>query len=390
MFNSYARRRESTSTTESTRHSHNQETPLPVYLGTLIHTKTGKRDLVDTLFHLGLSISYDRVLSISTDLRDRICRFFQKEGTVCPPELKSGLFTTGAVDNIDHNPSSTSAQDSFHGTGISLFQHPNSDSRGVQRVVSDDTATSAAHLPRSYTIVPPVVRGKCDPPVPKLAGPNKSDCQLVPQAMQMEYRWLEQMEKMVISDTPLQGDETVSWAAYHASKQSIPEEPECSVALTSLLPLFYDQAKSVAMFRHSMDVVKRAVDILNPGQIPVITLDQPLYTLAKQIQWRWPETHGEDHFVIVFGGLHIEMAAWKTLGNLLDSSGWTGVLVLAGVASTGTADSFLKAAHVTRTRRAHQVTASSLYLLLKEAYSQYTSGLDEGQDPMPLDDWCAE
>ncbi|KAJ8406772.1 hypothetical protein AAFF_G00296880 [Aldrovandia affinis] len=198
------------------------------------------------------------------------------------------------------------------------------------------------------------------------------------------------MEKTVISDTPLQGDETVSWAAYHASKQSIPEEPECSVTLTSLLPLFYDQAKSVAMIRHSMDVVKRAVDILNPGQIPVITLDQPLYTLAKQIQWRWPETHGEDHFVIVFGGLHIEMAAWKTLGNLLDSSGWTGVLVLAGVASTGTADSFLKAAHVTCTRRAHQVTASSLYLLLKEAYSQYTSGLEEGQDPMPLDDWCAE
>ena len=126
MFNCYARRRENTSTTESTMHSHNRETPLPMYLGTLMHTKTWKRDLVDTLFHLGLSISYDRVLSISTDLGERICRFFQKEGTVCPPELKSGLFTTGAMDNIDHNPSSTSAQDSFHGTGISLFQHPNS------------------------------------------------------------------------------------------------------------------------------------------------------------------------------------------------------------------------------------------------------------------------
>ncbi|KAJ8372691.1 hypothetical protein AAFF_G00280200 [Aldrovandia affinis] len=359
-------------------------------LGTVLTGRVHSTKLKDRIITYFPDLEEHKVLSISTDLGDRICRFFQKEGTVCPPELKSGLFTTGAVDNIDHNPSSTSAQDSFHGTGISLFQHPNSDSRGVQRVVPDDTATSAAHLPQSYTIVPPVVRGKCDPPVPKLAGPNKSDCQLIPQAMQMEYRWLEQMEKTVISDTPLQGDETVSWAAYHASKQSIPEEPECSVTLTSLLPLFYDQAKSVAMIRHSMDVVKRAVDILNPGQIPVITLDQPLYTLAKQIQWRWPETHGEDHFVIVFGGLHIEMAAWKTLGNLLDSSGWTGVLVLAGVASTGTADSFLKAAHVTRTRRAHQVTASSLYLLLKEAYSQYTSGLEEGQDPMPLDDWCAE
>ena len=119
MFNSYARHRQSTSIRSIT-HGHNRETPLPVYLGMLIHTKTRKRDLVDTLFHLGLSVSYDRVLSISTDLGNNICRFFQQEGAVCPPELKSGLFTTAAVDNIDHNPSSTSAQDSFHGTGISL------------------------------------------------------------------------------------------------------------------------------------------------------------------------------------------------------------------------------------------------------------------------------
>ena len=140
-------------------------------------------------------------------------------------------------------------------------------------------------------------------------------------------RWLEQMAVTVASDTPLQGNETVSWAAYHASKQSIPDEPECSLTLTSLLPLFYDEAKSVAMIRHSMDVINTAVANLNPGQIPVITVDQPLYALAKQIQWRWPETHGEDQFVILFGGLHIEMAALKTLGDLLDSSGWTGALV---------------------------------------------------------------
>ncbi|KAJ8405689.1 hypothetical protein AAFF_G00316690 [Aldrovandia affinis] len=145
-------------------------------LGTVLTGRVHSTKLKDRIMTYFPDLEEHKVLSISTDLGDRICRFFQKEGTVCPPELKSGLFTTGAVDNIDHNPSSTSAQDSFHGTGISLFQHPNSDSRGVQRVVPDDTATSAAHLPQSYTIVPPVVRGKCDPPVPKLAGPNKSDC----------------------------------------------------------------------------------------------------------------------------------------------------------------------------------------------------------------------
>ena len=160
----------------------------------------------------------------------------------------------------------------------------------------------------------------------------------------------------------------ISWAAYHASHQAAPQE-DIATAHTSLLPLFHDQSKLAAMIHHSMDVVKTAVEVLNPGQVPNITCDQPLYTLAKQIQWSWPTTHGEDHFFVMFGGLDIEMAALKMLGDLLECSGWTGALIQAGIDIPGTADSCLKASHVTRTRRAHQVTASSLYLLLKRAYT---------------------
>ena len=127
----------------------------------------------------------------------------------------------------------------------------------------------------------------------------------------------------------------------------------------------------MAMLRHSTDVVKTAVDMLNPGQVPVIPFDQALYALAKQIQWTSPTTHGEIHLVVMFGGLHIEMAALKMLGNLLEGSGWTGALVQANVASSGTADLFLKVSHVTRTRQIHQVTAGSLYLCLQMAYTEY-------------------
>ena len=39
-----------------------------------------------------------------------------------------------------------------------------------------------------------------------------------------------------------------------------------------------------------------------------MTLDQPLYTIAKQIQWSWPNTFGEEEYVVVLmGGLHIEL-----------------------------------------------------------------------------------
>ena len=125
----------------------------------------------------------------------------------------------------------------------------------------------------------------------------------------------------------------------------------------------------VATIRHSMDFVQRAVHRLNPGQVPVLTLDQPLFTIAPQIQWHWPYVYGEDKFVILLlGGLHIEMAALTTPGYFLDGSGWTHTPTQADLATAGKADSFLKASHVKRTRRAHQVTASALSILMHNAY----------------------
>ena len=116
------------------------------------------------------------------------------------------------------------------------------------------------------------------------------------------------------------------------------------------------------MIKHGLDVVHWATEFLNPGQMPVIAFDEQPYTLAKftQTQWNWPDTHGEDKFIAMFGGLHIEMAMWKMYGDYLEGSGWTNALTQAGIATSGTADSFLKATHVTRTRHAHQVTTLAL------------------------------
>ena len=83
------------------------------------------------------------------------------------------------------------------------------------------------------------------------------------------------------------------------------------------------------------------------------------------MQWHWPENYGEENFVIMFGGLHIEMTALKSIRSLLKDSGWTSALVEAGVTSPGTADWFHSASSVTRTRCVHQFTACSLYALIK-------------------------
>ena len=68
---------------------------------------------------------------------------------------------------------------------------------------------------------------------------------------------------------------------------------------------------------------------LNPDQFHVITADQTIffYAVFKQVQWHWPEQYGDGKFVIVFQGLHIEMSALKSIGTLLQSSGWTSVII---------------------------------------------------------------
>ena len=117
------------------------------------------------------------------------------------------------------------------------------------------------------------------------------------------------VQEEVDSEDDIQQDMEVSWAAFHVSKtdQNPPD-------ISSLLSLFPEKASSpaiMAMKRHAMDIVKENVDFLNPGQTSVIAFDQPLYTLAKQIQWNWPNIYGEDKVVIMFGGLFIEMAAFE-------------------------------------------------------------------------------
>jgi len=68
----------------------------------------------------------------------------------------------------------------------------------------------------------------------------------------------------------------ILWSAYHASVQEV---TTLTPAINSLLPLFVDSVQSVAMIKHFMTIVKELVQHLNPGQVPVVTADQPLLSL---------------------------------------------------------------------------------------------------------------
>ena len=345
------------------RHSKDRETPFAVYVGLSIFAKTRKRQLIDTLYDNGLSISYDRVLEISSKLGEAVVNQYVEDGVVCPPTLRKGLFTTSAMDNIDHNPTATTAQTSFHGTSVSIFQHPSSDNNGETHApprIIGGKLRRVPELPEAFTNIKPA-NLKENPAPPLTKDVILPSVHSITTHLKQEYAWLEKVHVTVEVGETI----NITWSAYHDSQA---RARPFHVSISSLLPLLRDEAHSVATIRHVMGKIRDTVEFLNPGQIPVVAADQPLYALAKQIQWCWPE-FGEDKFVIMFGRLHIEMAALRSVGTMIQDSGWTSALAEADVASPGTAQSFLSASSVTRTRQVHQVTASSLHRLKKEAYN---------------------
>ena len=57
----------------------------------------------------------------------------------------------------------------------------------------------------------------------------------------------------------------------------------------------------------------------------------------------------------------------KTLEDLMQGSVWVEAIVQDKIVSHGTDDSFLRAAHLSRTRT-HQITAAVLFILQRQAY----------------------
>ena len=80
----------------------------------------------------------------------------------------------------------------------------------------------------------------------------------------------------------------MSWASHYSH---LAKDKYFDVSISSLLPLLRDQAHDVATIKHALDKIKEAVTFLNPTKSPVVTVDQPLFSHAKQNQWSWPDQY---------------------------------------------------------------------------------------------------
>ena len=274
------------SSSTSLRHSAAREPPLPIYIGLNMHSLTRCKTLITKMYQLGLSVSYDRMMEIEDWLATAVTERHREDGCVSPPSLRKGLFSVGALDNLDHNPTSTTAASSFHGTGISIFQFPKEDNPGhTQPPLLVPPSGSESHSPPdSYAIVPPTELNTKSTSVPNRRMQEIENS--LEDAESKEKHWVDYALQKLNSDTALSSEDAIVWAAYHSADLPNEKNPPCTSAL---LPLFYEKAATPAMVKHRMNVLKQAIEFVNPGQIPVLAVDQPYCS-----RWRkWCNGNGK-------------------------------------------------------------------------------------------------
>ena len=220
-------------------------------------------------------------MEILTCLANSICKRFEEQGVVVPLTMKTHVFITAAMDNLDHNPSSTSAKNSFHGTAITLTNHLSSLCLGhAQNSInySNDSTVPSYNLPDSYAIVSPASLTKNEITVYS----NESYCRSIAdlhQFLSEENEWCNIVKELLKIDS-LHENESISWAVYNASLEADVKKVKANI---SIMPLFNESANTVAMVRYAINLSKFAIEHINPMQTPVEVMDQPLFSLAKQI-----------------------------------------------------------------------------------------------------------
>ena len=187
-----------------------KEPPLSVYLGILINNKTRKKGLVNECAKQGLSISCSRLQEIQNNIAGQLCHQHATKVVVSPESLKDGLLTFVAIDNIDSNPSSTTADSAFYGTSIPTFQYARKDYPDEHFIL--DFNSNFEHekttLPSFYTNIEPTKDGKPHPPATHVSSMSTEDRKVIEEAEE----WL---SKLISPEIPL--SERISFSGFYSN-----------------------------------------------------------------------------------------------------------------------------------------------------------------------------
>ena len=354
-------------------HKKERETSVTMYVGLKLYSTVRSKTIIEYLFHLGISISYDRILSITKSIYEVLRRNYVRHGIFLPRNLRKGCFVILVKDNIDKNASANLVHSHYHGTSVSLLQFPEWENQGecldsFDYIDAVHNFNKLSPLPAEYTEAEKINRSSLSEDFyAPLCTHNFIDIEEFSElesAKLQEHNWASQFSMS-------HGQDEKAWAQYHIANNEV-TAPEWE-GENSLLPLIRDKVNTLGMQCHTMKLNIKAVNALNPGQAPVDTSDCPIYALTKEAIYRFPDKF-PDYFAM-FGGLHIEQCLLVVHGQLIDNSGLKEILETCSLATIGVG-AVVDVNQIKRARYCIQVALCSLYRKLGEAAENDNSLVD--------------
>ena len=160
-----------------------------------------------------------------------------------------------------------------------------------------------------------------------------------------DQAWISKV-KDALKKENLGDKEKVMWSAHFSQLQD--ENAVKPAAIIGVCPIFPDKVTDPGLLKHAMKLTKDGIAFLNPGQTPVLGVDQQHYPVMKQIQWTYPDELGEDKMVLMLGTMHIEDKGNAVIGKVVRGSGWEWAMVKANIFSSGRVSSSLNDNHIKR------------------------------------------
>ena len=131
---------------------------FPLYQGLKMHGEARNKKQIESAHAFGLSVSYNHVMDVKRAIARAVCKRHNEDNVVLPTNLRSNVFVTFDVDNLDSHNQGNFSQDEFHETALSATNHLSWENQGIEwpPVELDPSDTSVPHLPESNTVIHPV------------------------------------------------------------------------------------------------------------------------------------------------------------------------------------------------------------------------------------------
>lgn len=361
---------------------HARELPLQVAVGLTVHRSTRSKRLVQLLHGFGISVEYNRLLRLETQIASSVLRSIEtNNGVYIPPDMIKDRFVSFAADNLDFCEDTVDGRRTLHGTVLTAYQicKDTDVSKSILLTASNDRSLQTFCDSFTQLLPCPISSNwKTCCPIPQSGLVFTEENCLCEDASISDLAWLS-IRKAYISAygdvTDATDDDGIGQLESHARRFSPTwsgynsivgvQKPITRVSVLPLIPASPTDRSTQLTFMRQLENINTAVS--GSGTKVVVTLDMGLYKPLKQLQMTNQEFQAK--WLLKPGELHIIIAQLRSIGSFIQETGIPELWVECELYGVATTRQILDGKHIRRGIEAHITTLSALYCLLEDEYN---------------------